>query len=199
MTLPPILRHALIASLAASAMAFGADRLVLKSGRELVGRVDGEREHRILFHDDEGGEMTIARVDVRTIVRADDEPGLFAPIVLEPPSETAPATFIRFDPPRDEPGHLLTGVARFFEERSRTTLFLVGAVHIGEPAYYERLQDVLDSCDVVLFEGVGGGRGVAPSDDEVASMDALTKLQLTLKDALGLQFQKDGLDYRRPF
>ncbi len=35
------------------------------------------------------------------------------------------------------------------------TVYLVAAVHVGEQAYYDRLQAFLDTCDLVLFEGVG--------------------------------------------
>ncbi len=195
-----------------STRAAGGDRVVLKSGRELVGRFEGERDHRLYFLDDEIGRVAVTRRNVRTIVRADLEPGLFAPVVLEADAEPAPRNWVRFEPPRaGRPGRLSTGVGRFFDERTRTTVFLVGAVHIGEPAYYARLQDLLDGCDVVLFEGVGSGGAAAddkdqagPADraaraEQLASMDALTKLQLTLQRALGLQFQHDGLDYSRDF
>jgi hypothetical protein len=197
---------AAIASLAWSArapvLADREDRIVLKDGRELVGRLEGREEQRLLFVDSTGARHELERTKVRAVLRADEEPGLFAPIVLDEATAVAPTSYVRYVAPESgKPGHLQTAVARFFHEETRTTLFLVGAVHIGEPDYYDRLQDALDSCDVVLFEGVGGGKGggAAPDADELASMDALTKLQITLNRALGLQFQKDGLDYRRPF
>jgi hypothetical protein len=193
---------------AAAALALGAgratreaDRLVLKSGRELVGELVTQRDHKVLFRDEKRGELELLRRDVRTVVRGEETPGLFAPLVLDAAIDEAPATYIRFvAPDGDKAGSLSTGVARFFDERTRTTLFLVGAVHIADSDYYARVQDVLDSCDVVLFEGVGGSQPHGPpSTDELERIDALTKLQLMVKDALGLQFQKDGLDYRRAF
>lgn len=36
------------------------------------------------------------------------------------------------------------------------TILFVGAIHIGDASYYALLQDLLDSQDLVLFEGVGG-------------------------------------------
>lgn len=177
-----------------------ADRVVMKSGRELVGRLVAERDHKVVFVEAKGEQLELPRRAVRTVVRADETPGLFAPLVLDAASDSAPENYVRFvEPNDDQPGSLSTGVARFFDERTRTTLFLVGAVHIADPAYYARLQDVLDSCDEVLFEGVGGARGKAPTEEELASLDALTRLQLMVKDALGLQFQHEGLDYRRGF
>jgi hypothetical protein len=177
------------------------DRVVLKSGRELVGRFGGERDHKVYFVDDEVGAVVVPRLHVRTIVAGDAEPGLFAPVVLEASSEEPPNNFVRFEAPAGaKPGALMTGIARLFDEKTRTTVFLVGAVHVGDHDYYERVQDLLDGCDRVLFEGVGHGReGAPPPDEEVARYDALFKLQIKLKDLLGLEFQKDGLDYRHDF
>jgi hypothetical protein len=177
------------------------DRVVLKSGRELIGRFGGEHGHRVLFVDDELGPLSVARVHVRTVVPGTGDPGLFAPVVLTAGETPPPETYVRYVAPAgDAPGELDTGVARLFDAKSRTTLFLVGAVHVGEEEYYARLQDVLDSCDVVLFEGVGRGKnGGAAGEEEMARFDALFRLQLKLKDLLGLAFQKDGLDYSHEF
>ncbi|MSR46165.1 MAG: hypothetical protein EXS13_03720 [Planctomycetes bacterium] len=191
----------------AAAFALGAvrardehDRVVLKSGRELRGLLVGESDHRIEFVDDVRGKLTLPRHLVRTVVHGALPPDTFAPLWLDEPQGAAPTSYVRFEPPREgQAGALSTGIARFFHEPTRTTLFLVGAVHVGDPDYYARLQDVLDSSDVVLFEGVGPSAGEAPpAAEEIARFDALFQLQLKLKDLLGLQFQKDGLDYRRP-
>ncbi len=181
----------------AASVTVTSDRIVLKSGRELVGQVESEADHQVRFLDEQRGLIVLSRRHIRTIVRGDAPPDAFAPLILDGPDDAAPKSYVRYDAPSaDAPGHLLTGVARFFHEPTRTTVFLVGAVHIGEIDYYARLQDLLDSCDEVLFEGVGPGAGQAPpSDEELGRMDALLKLQLMLKDALGLTFQKDGLDY----
>ncbi|XAL99756.1 type II secretion system protein GspG [Phycisphaeraceae bacterium D3-23] len=48
------------------------------------------------------------------------------------------------------------------------TILLVGAVHVGDEAYYTALQNFLDGQDLVLYEGVGGpGEGdIEPGTDE---------------------------------
>jgi hypothetical protein len=71
-----------------------------------------------------------------------------------------------------------------------TVVSLVGAVHVGDPAYYEELQRMLDAHEVVLFEGV---RGL-----DSGEIEFIARLQIELKDFLGLGFQKDHLDYARP-
>jgi len=177
------------------------DVVVLKSGRELRGRVVSDADHRVELDDAERGRVVLPRHLVRTVVRADAPPGLMAPLWLDGPDGEMPKTWIRFAAPADgEPGALSIGVGRFFHEPTRTTLFLVGAVHVADPAYYARLQDLLDSCDVVLFEGVGSRPGdPEPTAEQVARFDVLFQLQVKLQQILGFQGQKEGLDYRRPF
>jgi hypothetical protein len=112
-----------------------------------------------------------------------------------PPTPPTPPFMRYVKPKKDAPGALETGVQRYHDAKGNNDVFLIGVVHVGEPAYFERLQDLLDSMDTVLFEGVGGNRG----DDETATLDTIIKLQLILKDSLGLSYQKDGLCYDRSF
>lgn len=51
-------------------------------------------------------------------------------------------------------------------------LNLVGAIHIGDASFYDAAQAILDVHDVVLYEGVGGGREPAPepTGDEAAAV-----------------------------
>ncbi len=48
------------------------------------------------------------------------------------------------------------------EDPSQPIVHLVGAVHIGDASYYSDLQAYLDIHDVILYEGVGGGREPVP-------------------------------------
>jgi len=197
----PLLALLAGAATPAQPAARAADRVVLKSGRELFGKFGSERAHKVYFVDDEIGALVVPRMNVRTIVRGDADPGLFAPIVLESAEPARPKSYVRLEAAQgDAPAALSTGVVRLFDEKTRSTVFLVGAVHVADAAYYERLQDILDGCDVVLYEGVGHAKdGAAPDDREMERYDALFKLQLKVKDLLGLTFQRDGLDYTRPF
>ena len=75
------------------------------------------------------------------------------------------------------------------------SVWLIGVAHIGTPAYYHAIQQKLDAHTVVLYEGVGmdadmkRGPGAATHDAGV---------QAGLARALGLVFQLDAIDYRRP-
>ena len=95
------------------------------------------------------------------------------------------------------------------------TVDLIGAIHLGDPAYYAQLNELFETYDVLLFEAVmpeeavrldlrpGGKRGAQRPglQDEVEWTDAkvglaaISVLQLGMKDALGMEFQLTGVDY----
>lgn len=74
---------------------------------------------------------------------------------------------------------------------SSNTVVLVGAVHVGDKEYYKKVQAELDTYDAVLYEGVKQGTKVNPETK------VLNTIQHLMGDVLGLQFQKDGIDYTR--
>jgi len=95
------------------------------------------------------------------------------------------------------------------------TVDLIGAVHLGEPEYYDQLNDLFKKYDVVLFEAVmpedavrdglrpGGDDGSRRGDladeqdwnDAKVGFTAISVVQLGMKDALGMEFQLSGVDY----
>ncbi|MEJ7591867.1 MAG: hypothetical protein WKF77_09980 [Planctomycetaceae bacterium] len=112
---------------------------------------------------------------------------------------------------------LETSVIHFADSKKSpgATVDLIGAIHLGEPAYYEQLNKLFETYDVLLFEAVmpeeavrrdlrpGGGDGSRRKglDDEVewteakVGLAAISVLQLGMKDALGMEFQLTGVDY----
>jgi hypothetical protein len=95
------------------------------------------------------------------------------------------------------------------------TVDLIGAVHLGEPEYYDQLNELFKNYDVVLFEAVmpeeavrnglrpGGEDGARRGDladeqdwnDAKIGFTAISVVQLGMKDALGMEFQLSGVDY----
>jgi hypothetical protein len=70
---------------------------------------------------------------------------------------------------------------------------LVGAVHVGETAYFQTLNHLLGQYDRVLFELVGDPASLAAPKAGTPSVIGL--LQGGMKDALGLSYQLDEIDY----
>ncbi len=95
----------------------------------------------------------------------------------------------------------------------KTTVELIGAIHLGETQYYDKLNSMFSKYDVLLYEavmpkeavkrgfrpGVGGGRRSPTDEDQWTEakigLQAISVLQLGAKDALGLEFQLAGVDY----
>lgn len=84
---------------------------------------------------------------------------------------------------------------------------LIGAIHLGEAAYYERLNAEFKEYETVVFELVAEkGFDVKDLDAVKESknkggaspLDAVSLLQQSLSDALGLVYQTDGVDYSAP-
>ncbi|MEZ6125459.1 MAG: hypothetical protein R3C49_20115 [Planctomycetaceae bacterium] len=111
---------------------------------------------------------------------------------------------------------LETSIVRLGESRKYpgATVDLIGAIHLGENQYYETLNRQFRQYDVLLFEAVmperavrmglrpGGGKGskrILDPDQQWSEakvgLQAVSVLQLGMKDVLGLDFQLSAVDY----
>ena len=112
----------------------------------------------------------------------------------EPPPESRPPTnsFVRFERTGADRGRLSTAV-RTYTNANHQTVALIAAIHIGDPAYYEKLQELFKSYDALLYEMIRD-RDAAPAG-KITSDHPVSQLQIGLKNALGLEFQLEALDY----
>lgn len=112
--------------------------------------------------------------------------------------ETAVVTYVR-DAPRSGAGGEKRVPARKraggTRARGRVRVDLVAAVHVADGAYYRELQRRFEGYDAVLYELVKP-EGAEPVH-EPGSGGLLEAFQRGLKEALGLDFQLDVLDYRK--
>lgn len=123
-------------------------------------------------------------------------------LVLTPASivfAAASTEFVRIsEDDQSRPTALQLAVVRYVADDARPGLSvdLVGAVHIGDAAYYARLNELFESYDVLLYELV------APTDTVVTQRVAkrkglLSTTQVGLTRLLGLSFQLDEINYDR--
>jgi hypothetical protein len=108
--------------------------------------------------------------------------------------------FIRIE--RDanrEPVALSTAIGKYLPASGQTgvEIDLVAVVHIGEKAYYERLNKEFEKYDAVLYELVAPG-GKTPSVGEMKSDNPAAMLQKGMKYFLRLQHQLEVIDYKKP-
>jgi len=74
---------------------------------------------------------------------------------------------------------------------------LVGAVHVGQRAYYRELNRRFRDFDVVLYELVADPEVNVPEPSQGENVrHPVGALQNGMKDMLGLEFQLDHIDYR---
>ena len=76
---------------------------------------------------------------------------------------------------------------------------LIGAVHVGEKSYYDQLNQLFDTYDVVLYELVAPQGTVVNKDARTkgASTHPIGLLQDGMKSMLGLEHQLDCIDYTK--
>lgn len=75
------------------------------------------------------------------------------------------------------------------------TVDLVGVVHIGEKAYYDKLDKRLSKYDTVLYELVApDGTRIRPEDLQ-ERRSVLASVQTGMKDMLELEYQLERIDY----
>lgn len=95
------------------------------------------------------------------------------------------------------PAELQTAIVRFVpadDTRKGLTIDLIAAVHIGEKAYYQRLNERFDDYDALLYELVAP-EGTRVPKGGVKSSHPVSRLQTAMKDFLNLHFQLDHVDY----
>src|SRR5499426_450239 len=74
---------------------------------------------------------------------------------------------------------------------------LVAVVHIGEKAYYERLNKEFEKYDAVLYELVAPEGNKPPKDAERRSDNPVAVLQQGMKLFLRLEYQLEVVDYQK--
>lgn len=119
-----------------------------------------------------------------------------------PAADESKDGFIRVDED-DSAARLQTAVTRY--EKDGASVELIGAVHIADKAYYEKLGERFKSYDAVLFEMIGGERlaepakpepaDPAPGEKKQADLSGLHKVYDMVADFLKLTGQMDNIDY----
>ncbi|MGE0143542.1 MAG: hypothetical protein AB7I19_07315 [Planctomycetota bacterium] len=171
-------------------------RVVLKDGTAITGTLRRDSAHAIELSGAAGESIYVPRGRVRALFRGGELMDTFTPSFVGEPEESEETHLRWVGTSGKDDGGLETKTSRWWHAPSSTTVLLVGVVHIGDPTYFQHLQRILDSCDLVLFEGVGRSE---MSDSDLASLDVMMRMQLAMRGALGLGFQSDHVDYARDF
>ena len=71
---------------------------------------------------------------------------------------------------------------------------LISAIHVGDAAYYQNLNERFRDYDALLYEMIIPD-DTDPVRDPAPGMNFISGTQIGLKNMLGLEFQLDGIDY----
>ena len=137
-----------------------------------------------------------ARLLQRFLFAACAAPWVLARSETPPAPAAAEVNYVRFT--EDKKGaQLQTAVAAFVSAKG-ARVDLIGAVHVADKAYYERLNKLFTGYEAVLYELVGGSyqdRAKRAGEAKDARLSAIGGIQGMMKDALGLHSQLEGVDY----
>jgi hypothetical protein len=118
-------------------------------------------------------------------------PALFA----EAPKSASQLAFIRGQETPEKLAALQTLSAEYKPASGGgPSIWLIGVAHLGSAEYYKAIQKRLDAQSRVLFEGVGAEK--LQQGEKLASSSG--GIQSQLAKSLGLVFQLDAIDYKRP-
>ena len=89
-----------------------------------------------------------------------------------------------------------TAIVRFTDERNNVQVDLVGAIHVGDKAYYEELNEIFKRYDVVLYELVADA-DTRPERERTGNepQSVLSAFQSGIGSALALEHQLSYIDY----
>ena len=119
----------------------------------------------------------------------------------EEPSKAARFVRVSFDEKGITPQYMETAIARYVPKGktdSDVYVDLIGAVHVGDKAYYDQLNKEFENYDAMLFELVAPkGTRIPKGTKDKGTGSAVSKLQIMLKQALALEFQLEQIDYEK--
>lgn len=129
---------------------------------------------------------------------------------IEDEATGKPTEFIRFVED-DRGARLQTGIATYRNEAG-VTVDLIGAIHVADKIYFEKLNERFTRYDALLYEMVGGpmekrekrSKDAESSEEEKAENAAAQKLSWLhalydrMQSSLELESQMARVDYRKP-
>lgn len=98
-----------------------------------------------------------------------------------------------------KPTALQTAIVRFAaagEQNQGVQVDLIGAIHIGDKAYYDELNRRFRKYEAVLYELVAREDANVPQPGQ-GTGSVVGGMQVGMKSLLGLEYQLDGIDYAR--
>jgi hypothetical protein len=111
------------------------------------------------------------------------------------------STFLRLErDDNDQPVSMETAIVRYkaqSPDKKDVTIDLIGAVHIGEKSYYDKLNHEFEQYEALLYELVAPEGTRVPKGGGTGSGHPVALLQNGMKDMLELEHQLEYIDYHK--
>ena len=104
--------------------------------------------------------------------------------------------FLRFIDKGGSGSRIETAITSYTRKKDGVSVALIGAVHVGDKAYYDALNTEFENYDALLFELIMDEED-SSKKLEGGSGSAVSVIQRGMKDVLELEFQLDGIDYAK--
>ena len=115
-------------------------------------------------------------------------------LAAEPAGEAAKAQpYLRFEE-KAKGAALEVGVIRMQHKETGALVDLVGAVHIGDAAYYQQLNKEFKTYEAVLYEMVKPAK-LDPAQFKNRPSSSVSMMQIFMQKQLDLAYQLDEVDY----
>jgi hypothetical protein len=133
-------------------------------------------------------------------LQAADKPADKQPDLKRKADKAEPKGFLRVKRDKnDTPIALETAIVHYVPAAGDggVTVDLIGAVHVGDKAYYEALNKKMEDYDVLLYELVAPEGTRIPKGGKREKGNPIAFLQDILKNVLDLDSQVEQIDYQR--
>lgn len=98
------------------------------------------------------------------------------------------------------PKRMETAIVRYASDKTESKqsyVDLIGAVHVADKAYFDKLNRLFRSYDVVLYELVAPEGTRVPKGGGQKSKSVVSSVQIGMKRMLELEFQLEQIDYTK--
>lgn len=126
---------------------------------------------------------------------AEENPAAALPEKPVPEEKTA---WVRMERAENKPIALQTAVVRYRPadgDANGPTVDLIAAIHVGDTAYYEGLNEEFKQYDALLYELVAPKGVKVPKNAKASNGSGIGALQNGLKNVLNLEHQLEKVDY----
>jgi len=128
-------------------------------------------------------------------LRADDDKAIAVKAPADSEKTAEETDFVRFD--EGESAATLRTATITYANDEGVSVDLIGAIHIADKSYYDKLNKDFENYDSLLYEMVGSKREgpLEEGDLEGGGSNPIRTLQIMMQKTLELDYQMSGIDY----